>query len=141
MSKSILYHLFGLGKRPPNLVAELRAEGTLFSDEGVRGSVTYKNFRSPERYSSWRRQGFVGSLALSKARLVGCRGKHPIIDIPLDDRRLASVDLSLEGEETFTAAFDAGLFQPDWSGRLEYRFKTPTAKPILEALRHPPKTE
>ena len=135
MSKSLLYQLFGVGKMPPHIVAELLSEGVLFSEEGVRASLTYKDFRSPGRISNWRREWFPGSLALSRARLVAYRGKHPQIDIPLKEPRILKIEFSLEEPETFVAAFDAGLFKPDWSGRLEYRFKSPIAKPLLEALR------
>ena len=120
---------------PEQAAAELRAEGLMFFDEGIRASLIYKNFRSPQRYSNWRRQGFPGSLALSRARLVGFGGTQPLIDVPLKDPRILEIEFSVEEPETFVAAFDAGLFEPDWSGRLEHRFKSPIAKPMLEALR------
>ena len=126
---------------PPDVVRALRSEGMLFSDDGVRASTTYKNFRSPGRISNWRREWFPGSLALSRTRLVGYRGQHPLIDISLEDERILKIDFTLEEPETFVVAFDAGLFQSNWSGSLEYRFKTPTAKPIFETLRNPLKTE
>jgi hypothetical protein len=44
------------------------------------------------------------------------------------------MQFSIEGDETLLVAFDAGLFHSDWSGSLEYRFRTPEAKAFLELL-------
>ena len=61
MAKSLLYRLFGAGKIPAPLMSQLNAEGIILFDEGVKGSVTYRNFRAPGKRFSWRRQGFAGS--------------------------------------------------------------------------------
>jgi hypothetical protein len=61
--------------------------------------------------------------------------RERIIDVAFDDARLKQVEFSIEKQETFLAAFDASLFQSDWSGRLEFRFKTPTANQLLAFLR------
>jgi len=134
MTKSLLYRLFGAGKVPAPLMSQLNAEGIVLFDEGVKGSVTYHNFRAPGRRSSWRRQGFAGSIALTKLRLVALAYSNFTINVPLADERIRAMRYSLESNGALCVAFDASLFHADWSGTIEYRFKTPEAQRLLELL-------
>ena len=134
MAKTFLYRFFGIGKLPQALVEEFRGEGVLFMDEGIRGTITYKNFRGGGRISNWKRQWFGGAIILTRKRLVGYRIRSRIIDVALDDPRLKLMEFSIEEPETLLAAFNANLFHPDWKGRIEYRFSTPVSKPLLAEL-------
>jgi hypothetical protein len=135
MTKAVLYRLFGLGKIPEPLLAQLESEGILLLDEGIRGSVTYRNFRAPWRYSNWKRQWYTASIGLTGTRLIALRNSTPIINVPLTDQRICQLRLSREGDDTLLVAFDAGLFHDDWSGTIEYRFRTPQAQLFIEAVR------
>lgn len=134
VAKTVLYRLFGLGRIPGPLLTRLKGEGVLLLDEGVRGSVTYRNFRAPGRYSHWKRQWYTSSVALTRVRLVALRRSLPIIDIPLTDARIRRLRLSREGGDTLLVAFDAALFHSDWSGIIEYRFRTPHAQRFIDAV-------
>lgn len=135
MKKTLLYRLFGIGKIPAQYRAALTSEGILLSDEGIKGSVTYRNFRSPQRYSNWKRQWYAASITLTQTRLLAFQYSTPIIDVPLTDERFQRLQFSLEDETTLLIAFDAALFHNDWSGTIEYRFKTPHAQAFLDKLR------
>ena len=135
MKKTILHRLFGIGKIPAQYAAALGGEGILLSDEGIPDSTTYRNFRSPGRRSSWRREWYTASIALSRMRLVAFRHSSSIINVPLSDWRFRELKFSAEDLATLLVAFDASLFQPDWSGTIEYRFRTPYAAALLEELR------
>ncbi|HMF58376.1 MAG TPA: hypothetical protein VK619_18680 [Pyrinomonadaceae bacterium] len=134
MAKSFLYRLFGAGKIPEHLAAQLKGEGILLLDEGVKGSVTYIDFRAPGRYSNWRRQWYTASIALTEVRLMGLRYSQTIIDVPLTDERIRSMQFSLEESDTLLVAFDPALFHKDWSGKIEYRFRTEQAQLFLDKL-------
>jgi hypothetical protein len=134
MSKSLLYRLFGGGKIAAPLMSQLNAEGMILFDEGVKGSVTYRNFRAPGRAFSWKRQGFAGSIALTKLRLVAVAYSKFLINVPLSDERLRAMHYSVESNGALCVAFDAALFHADWSGTIEYRFKTPEAQRLLALL-------
>lgn len=137
MSKTFLYRFFGIGKLPASLVAEFQAESLILMDEGIRGTVTYKNFRGGGRYSNWKRQWFSSCVILTEKRFVAYRLRERVIDVALDDPRLKQMEFAFEEPETFVAAFDAGLFQPDWKGRIEYRFRTPISTNLLAFLQKP----
>ncbi|CAN5511392.1 hypothetical protein BH10ACI1_BH10ACI1_32250 [soil metagenome] len=113
---------------------QLQPEGIILFEEDVKGSMTFRNFHTPKRYDSWRKVVITSLLILTKARIIALKGSSPIIDVPLTDARLRQMKFSLEDGKTLLVAFDANLFQPEWSGEIEYRFKTPHAQRFLELL-------
>lgn len=135
MKKTLLYRLFGIGKIPAQYRPALQTEGIVLSDEGIKGSVTYRNFRSPMRRANWKRQWYTASITLTQTRLLAFAYSNQIIDVPLIDERFRRLQFSLENETTLLITFDASLFHNDWSGTLEYRFKTPHAQAFLDKLR------
>jgi len=42
MTKTLSYSLFGIGKIPEQLAVQLKSEGMVLWDEGIRGSATYQ---------------------------------------------------------------------------------------------------
>lgn len=112
----------------------LEPEDIVLFEEDVKGSMTFRNFRSPGRYDSWRKVLITSLVALTGKRILALKGSSPIIDVPFRDERLREMKFSLEGEKTLLVAFDANLFQPEWSGAIEYRFKTAKAKEFLQKL-------
>lgn len=85
--------------------------------------------------SAWRRQWFTRSIILTKARLVSLQSLSQAIDVPLTDERIHSMRISVEKEGTLLIAFDPSLFHPDWSGTIEYRFRTTEAEAFAAKLR------
>jgi hypothetical protein len=134
MKKTLLYRLFGIGKIPAQSSSAIQSEGVIISDEGVKGSTTYLNFRSPQRRSNWRKVWYTAAIALTNVRILGFHFSNPIIDVPFTDQRFKGLKFSLEDENTLLVAFDASLFHSDWSGNIEYRFKTEYAQELLDKL-------
>lgn len=134
MKKTLLYKLFKIGKMPAAELSEIQSEGIILFDEGFKGTKTYLNFRSPQRYSNWKRQWFTASIALTGARFLAFQYAGKEIDVPLADARFGGLDFSLEADGALLVAFDASLFHLDWSGNLEYRFYTPLAPDLVDKL-------
>jgi hypothetical protein len=135
MTKTLAYRFFRVGKIPEPFAATLKREGLLLMDEGIRGSATYTDFRAPGKYSKSKRQWYSASIVLTQIRLVAFRYSEPIIDVPFTDERIRSLQFSLAESDTLKVAFDASLFHDDWSGTIEYRFRTPQAQVLLGMLR------
>lgn len=129
-----LAKLFPPPKMPASYMKDLEAEGIVLMDEGVKGSVTYTNYHRPGKYAAWEKRGLTGHLAVSNTRLLALNGTNPIINVPLTDERLRQMNFSLEGEDTLHVKFAADLFQPTWSGTVEYRFHTPRVNEYLARL-------
>jgi len=134
MKKTLLYRLFGIGKIPAQYSLAIQSEGVIISDEGIRGSTTYLNFRSPRRRSNWRKVWHTAAIVLTNVRLLGFHSSNTIIDVPFADSRFKSLKFSLEDGNTLLVAFDASLFHSEWSGNIEYRFKTEYAQELFNRL-------
>lgn len=132
--KTLSYRFFGIGKITDHLAAELKREGLVLLDEGIKCSATYIDFRAPGKYSNWKRRWFSGAIALTQNRLVAQQYAELVINVPLRDERLKSMHISLQGSDVLLIAFDAALFHHDWSGKVEYRFRTPHARAFLDRL-------
>lgn len=135
MGKTLAYRLFRVGRIPEQFKAQMEAEGIVIQDEGFSGSTTYKNFHRPGVYSGWRRVWHTTALTITRTRLVGMAFSNPIINVPFTDERIRRLNVSLENPGTLLIAFDASLFHDDWSGSIEYRFRTSQAQAFLDALK------
>lgn len=132
--KSWLYKFFGVGKIKEPFLSELKSENLISSDEGIKGSITYKNFRAPGRYANWRRRWITGAIALTEKRLVLQESSQSVINIFLTDERLKKMRVSLENEDTLLFKFDPILFLENSSGEIEWRFRTEQAKVFADNL-------
>jgi len=129
------------------LMKELQSEVIEVYDEGIHCSLTFKNFKAPGRRETWRRIWFGGAIALTASRLVALSGTRfttgialsddggRLINVPSDDDRFRLMSVSLDKPDRLVIAFDASLFHHDWSGELEYRFRTQQAQHLLEAIK------
>ncbi len=132
--KTFLYKLFGVGKFTESLLNELKNERIIASDEGVRSTITYRNFRAPGRYSNWKRRWMTGSFVLTDKRLVLLRYSKPAINIFLTDERFRKMQVTPETDDTLLFTFDPALFLENSSGQIEWRFRTPQARAVADAL-------
>ena len=133
--KSILYKLFGIGKIKETFLSELKSENLIASDEGLKSSITYKNFRAPGRYSNWKRRWIVGAIMLTEKRLILQQYSQPVINILLTDERIQKIKVSLEDQNTLLFEFEPNLFLENSSGNIEWRMKTPQAQKIFNWLK------
>jgi hypothetical protein len=131
MAKSLLYRLFGVGRIPKLVGDRLRIEGVVVADEGIPGSVTYRDFRAPGRYSSYRKQAFVGSVVVTNIRLVALMSSRFAVDVPFNDERIRGLQITRD-RDRLVIAFDASLFHDDWSGTIEYRYQTSKAAEVIK---------
>ena len=134
--RSLLNRWFGFGNLPPALKASLADEGEALLDEGVASSITRFRYRDPHRTCAWSRRSLTASIALTRQRLVSFNHRgQPFINVPRSDPRLAQLEVKAEGADRLLIAFDVALFHPDWSGRMECRFRTALAPRLAAALR------
>ena len=134
MGKTILYHIFGLGKIPKKFLPDITREGIILMDEGIGGSVTFRKFRAPGKRYGYRRNWFSGSVVLTQKTFLAFTTFNPVIGVPWDDQRLNALEYFLEKTETLCVRYDASVFNEEWSGTIECRFKTPKARIILETI-------
>lgn len=132
--KTLLYKFFSLGKVYEPLLSEVKNEGIVAMDEGIKSTLTYINFRAPGRYSNWKRRWFSGAVILTEKRLILQQYSQPVINLLLTDERLKEIKTSLEGEDKLLFEFEPNLFLQYSTGNIEWRCRTPQAKLIFERL-------
>jgi hypothetical protein len=125
----------GIGALPAITRSAIEPEGIEILEEGLWGSITFRNYRAPGRYSSWKRSGILGSIALTSRRIVAYGFAQRLLDIPYDHPTFAAVAFALEGQGRLCATFEASAFHADRSGTIEVRLRTPQAARIIELLR------
>ncbi|MGE0029414.1 MAG: hypothetical protein AB7O78_09305 [Thermoleophilia bacterium] len=124
----------GSGTLPDDLRADLVAEGLDQEEEGLPGSITYRDYRAPHRRSKWRRQWIRAALAISDRRLVVAIRGRPFLDVPWDDPRLDTMEMAVE-DDRLMIAFDPSQFDERTSGRVELRLETVHPNLALEQIR------
>lgn len=134
MSKSIFYLVFRAGAVPKEARTQVAQEGLLLQEEGVCGSLTFRNFRAPGRVHALKVQRFAGSIVLTRQHLLAFAWSMPVIGLPWKDARIRALNVSVEAGKALCLAYDAALFNKDWSGDIEIRYRTSMAKTLLENI-------
>ena len=134
MRKSILYRLFGAGKIPKMLGPILKEEGVVVLDEGMPGWFIARNVKGPGKRFLYRAKYFAGSLAVTEKRVLGFTFGSRQINILVEDPRISELRVDAPDDRTLSVSFESSVFQEDWSGVLEFRFKTDKARRFLDAL-------
>ena len=131
MNKTLLFRTFKIGGIPKAALSRILTEGVLLSDEGIGGSVTYRNYRAPGKYHGWRRNWFSGSLVMTRESLLAFRYSKPIIGLRWVDGQVGQLHFETDGDNSLSIGFDASVFSEESSGRVEVRFSTAKARSFL----------
>lgn len=132
----MIAEMFGLGKLPPDAYQLLGKEQIQFQTEGVLASVILRNFsRGWGSYSNWKYQAFFGSLAVSDRRVIAYRGSTRVLNVPFADARFDSLEFEVANAKLISIQFSANVFQPKWSGTIQFRYPVEDAKSLVELIR------
>ncbi|MFO7838506.1 MAG: hypothetical protein R6X08_03260 [Desulfosalsimonadaceae bacterium] len=123
MSKTLAHRIFGIGKIPRSYREALRAEGIVWLEEGVRASITLRNYKAKGRRTPLRRASFSGSVCLTRRRIIAFFYSKRVISVPFNDGRITQLDVSAEDDKRLLCAFDAAAFDADREGTVECRFR------------------
>ena len=127
MKKSILYRLFGIGSIPKKVRPILESEEIILADEGLPGWFITKNLRTPRTFSKYQSSGLIGSLIITKQRLIFYALNKEQINIPLNDPKLAKLQIDVPKMDTIKISFDAADFHENWQGDIEFQIETDKA--------------
>ena len=133
----LLTSLFGIGRLPGAMRPIVEDETIELLDEGVSGAIVLRRYRAPGRYHGYRWSGFLGSIVLTGARFAVFRFSRPAVNVSRDPELLEQLDLRIPEEGRLVIRFSADAFDPDASGEVEIRLKTPLARKFRRALRSP----
>ena len=128
----------GAGRIDEPLRSELQAAGPQVFEEGLTGSIVYRNYREPGFRAGIQKNGAAAAIVVTADRLVVWvsrgrnSGRH--IDVPIEMGRPAGIEVGTDGPDRVTFKYDPGVFHPDRSGSVEVRLKTPSAQSIAQRL-------
>jgi len=130
------------GQLPDGLRAELIDAGLLALEEGLRGSVTYRNFnnfrsstgiaKSAKLSKSWPR----GAIAVTGDRLVVWSGRLKLIDTPHPHPVRQKIRIHAEPGKVITFRFELAATTTTLSGSALVRFHTSKAAELADLLDH-----
>jgi hypothetical protein len=120
----------GSGRLPADVRAAIAAELLMLLEEELPGTVTYRNYRTPERYSKLRRKAVMGSIVLTDRRLLVCADRVKHVNVPHHDPLRAGIKVTVDQPDWICVSYDAGAGNPDRSGRVEVRLRTARASTI-----------
>jgi Domain of unknown function (DUF1707) len=112
----------------------LAEEGVVLIAENLRGWITYRRYRAPGSYSSWRKAMIMGTVALTHHRLLVWSGRTKHVDVPFNHPLRSAIEVSVDKPNRLTIAVDVSAFHNDRSGEIELRFKTPLATQIADVF-------
>jgi hypothetical protein len=135
MSKSFLFRLLRIGAIPKKLRPILDAERIVVGDEGMRGSLIYRNVKGAGKRFINRVEGFSGCLVITEKRFVCFTYGKRQINIAVDDQRLSEMSVEIPQENILSISFESSAFMEKWEGMMEFRFKTEKAHEFHTVLR------
>jgi len=134
MKTTIFYRLFGIGSVPRKLLPVLEKEGVIVLDEDMGGWFITKHVNGPGKRYRYRLEGFSGCLVITKARVVCYTNWSRQINISVDDSRISNLYVDVPEEQRLSVSFESSTFRKDWSGVIEFRFRTEKASSFRDAL-------
>ena len=126
--------LLGAGQMPDTLKAALVADGLVLLEQALAGSVTYRHYRAPGQYSSYRKVAITGAIGISTRRLIVWGARIKQIDMPVSLIAGSGMTIAETQPGRVSFSYDAGRFSPDRSGSVEVRLHTAQAGRIVALL-------
>jgi hypothetical protein len=119
--------------------ADLARHDVLFLEEGLKGSITHRNYRAPGQYTWLGRYPIRAALAITADRLVIALGPtYKELDVPRTGSWQRVITATAERPGVVCISWQVGAVHPDRSGTEEVRLRTPHATRIAEILGHSP---
>jgi hypothetical protein len=129
---AVLRLLLGPGRLPEPLRAQLAADDVLVLEEGLLGSVTYRNYRAPGQRFGSGRSAVSGAVAMTNTRLVVWAGCLKHIDVPRGHPLWRAIEVQAERPGRVRFTYDAGATNTALSGQVTVRLRTTQAARIAE---------
>ena len=132
--KTIGHRLFRLGSVPSRRRGALEVEGIRLLEEGIRVTITYRDYRAPGKRFGWKRSVGSGAIVVTRTRLLVLYYRWPILDLPLGDVRLGALDIDASSDR-LSISFDAHDLDDARSGRVEIQLRSIRAADIVALTR------
>jgi hypothetical protein len=121
------------GRFPEAYYELLNAEGIELLEEDVKVTITYRRYRSPTRYSSYRKTTIKGAIAITERRVAVWGGPGKQIDVPFADPKFQKLQIDAR-PDGLHIAFDANDLDEKSSGSVEMKIRSAEPARLAQAL-------
>ncbi len=121
------------GRFPETYYELLNAEGIELLEEDLKVTITYRRYRSPTRYASYRKVTTKGAIAVTERRVAVWGGPGKQIDVPFADRKFQALEIQAS-PDGLVIAFDAGALDAQSSGRVDIKVRVAGPARFASAL-------
>jgi hypothetical protein len=125
----------GSGQLPPQIRADLAAQDVLFLQEGLKGSITNRNYRAPGQYTWLGKHAIRAALAITADRVViALSAAYKELDVPRSGPWERVITANAERPDVVCISWQVGAFHRDQSGTKEVRLRIADARHIADIL-------
>jgi hypothetical protein len=126
------------GLLPEQVRSDLASHDVLFLEEGLRGSITRRNYRAPGHHIWLERVSIRAALAITADRLViALSPAYKELDVPRTGPWQRVITATAERPDVVCISWQIGAFYADQSGTEDVRIRTPRAGRIAQILSLP----
>jgi len=133
-----LRKMLGIGGLPPDMRAEVEAEGVLVLAEFI--PVTYRfSGKLPGKVAKGNISSYVGTLAVTRRRVLGTLSSVPnkagrAVDHEWNAPRGTMVEAVLDESGLTLSGSDLSVVDPTFAGSVSLHYKTPLSDEVLAAV-------
>ena len=128
----------GSGLLPQQIRTDLAAHDVLFLEEGLKGSINYRDYHAPGQHIAPGKQSVRAALAITADRLViALSPTYKELDVPRSGPWLSVISANAERANVVCISWQVGAFHRDRSGIEEVRLHTSHARRIADILAPP----
>jgi hypothetical protein len=134
----ILRRLFGIGKLPAEMRAEVESEGATYLAEFVPVTFRFNGSVPGFAVKGTNKRGYAGALAMTSQRVLGTLSTVPKLAGRAIDQRWDAADEGPVRAELSPAGLaldvDVSQVDPAFSGQLSFHYKVAIPEPVLAAV-------
>lgn len=120
MAKSIFYKFLGFGRMPDHYRGELTNDNLQIVEDGLKITVTFRNYRAPGKYFKLKKYWGPGALGISKNLIIITYYNSKMLHVRLDDKRFKNIEKSFD-QKSLSFKINANDFSRDASGEILIR--------------------
>ncbi len=125
------YEMLGIARLPVEADALILPDARLLVASIFSAQLRFGTSVRPVARATGNVSVFADQLRYLKIIIIAFRGRRRLINTAFDDPRFIKISFTAD-EYNLYIDHDAALYRDDWSGQIEYRFRTPTHRRSLQ---------
>jgi hypothetical protein len=120
MAKSLFYRFLFIGKMPEHYKSELSGENLIILEEGLKLTVTFRNYKSPGKNFRLKKYWGTGAIGISRNQIIVTYFNSKMLKVRFDDPRFKKIQKIFDKRNLFLK-INAHDFNEKTSGEIEIK--------------------